>query len=111
MVRSDHVMRADPRPLWVKSYKDVEGKNMIREMLFALGGPAAIADRIRKGGAELGGLLKAQKTAAVHIVSRAANPDAAYLFAQGLALSLEVAEELGKVVALSHARGGEHVAG
>jgi leucyl aminopeptidase len=51
------------------------------------GGPAATADRIRKGGADLSGALKAQKTAAIHIINLTPNSEAAYLFAQGLALA------------------------
>src|SRR5437868_762364 len=47
----------------------------------------AAAEGIRKGGAELSAILKAQKTAAIHIFNHTANTHAAYLFAQGAALA------------------------
>jgi leucyl aminopeptidase len=48
---------------------------------------AAQAEAIRKGGAELSGALKANKIKEITIVSHSSNPEAAYLYAQGLALS------------------------
>jgi leucyl aminopeptidase len=66
--------------------------NRYNEMLYVFlikekNNATALAESIRKGGAELAGTLKAQKTAAVHLASHSANAEAAYLFAQGMALS------------------------
>jgi leucyl aminopeptidase len=47
----------------------------------------ARAEAIRKGGSEISGALKANKIKEVAIVNHYALPDAAYLYAQGLALS------------------------
>ncbi len=48
----------------------------------------AAAEALRKGGAELAGMLKTEKAAAVHLVNHSGNAAAAYLFAQGLALAV-----------------------
>ncbi len=48
---------------------------------------SATVEGIRKGGAELSGLIKAQKAASVHIVNHSGLEDAALHFAQGLALA------------------------
>ncbi len=67
----------------INRYSDIQYIFIIKKKNSA----AAVAEGFRKGGAELSGALKAQKIASVYVVNHSGTEDAAYHFAQGLALS------------------------